>query len=200
MLRSFICKTRSSTGLRVISASENRLKSPNTADEYNLQEHQGKQENKKKRNRERTFFFSSEWNTNMTLQYKPVSWLSPVAVSWLCSSCSTCSLISWSLWSPRDFKGWHSSHSVIETLLNATTVDHVLYARNGQRCLCHIGGNNTKTSTRWGRPEHLQQWITHMQYATEQVNQLHCSGSYNSPTTGQSENIYKKLWIYNCLH
>lgn len=39
MLRSFICKTRSSTGLRVISASENKLKSPNTADEYNLQKH-----------------------------------------------------------------------------------------------------------------------------------------------------------------
>ena len=37
MLRSFICKTRSSTGLRVISASENKLKSPNTADEYSLQ-------------------------------------------------------------------------------------------------------------------------------------------------------------------
>lgn len=37
MLRSFICKTRSSTGLRVISASENKLKSPNTAEEYNLQ-------------------------------------------------------------------------------------------------------------------------------------------------------------------
>lgn len=37
MLRSFICKTKSSTGRRVISASENKLKSPNTADEYNLQ-------------------------------------------------------------------------------------------------------------------------------------------------------------------
>lgn len=41
MLRSFICKTRSSTGLRVISASENRLKSPKTADEYSLQKHDG---------------------------------------------------------------------------------------------------------------------------------------------------------------
>lgn len=39
MLRSFICRTRSSTGLRVISASENGLKSPNTADEYNLHTH-----------------------------------------------------------------------------------------------------------------------------------------------------------------
>lgn len=39
MFRSFICKTRSSTGLRVISASENRLKSANTAEEYNLQVH-----------------------------------------------------------------------------------------------------------------------------------------------------------------
>lgn len=36
MLRSFICKTRSSTGRRVISASENWLKSLNTADEYSL--------------------------------------------------------------------------------------------------------------------------------------------------------------------
>lgn len=36
ILRSFICRTRSSTGLRVISASENKLKSPNTAEEYSL--------------------------------------------------------------------------------------------------------------------------------------------------------------------
>lgn len=41
MFRSFICKTRSSTGLRVISASENRLKSANTAEEYSLQIHTG---------------------------------------------------------------------------------------------------------------------------------------------------------------
>lgn len=41
IFRSFICKTRSSTGLRVISASENRLKSPNTAEEYSLQIHTG---------------------------------------------------------------------------------------------------------------------------------------------------------------
>lgn len=39
MFKSFICKTRSSTGLRVISASENRLKSANTADEKSLQTH-----------------------------------------------------------------------------------------------------------------------------------------------------------------
>lgn len=44
MLRSFICKTRSSTGLRVISASENKLKSANTADEYSLQKHDRKRE------------------------------------------------------------------------------------------------------------------------------------------------------------
>lgn len=44
MLRSFICKTRSSTGLRVISASENKLKSPKTADEYSLQKHDGKRD------------------------------------------------------------------------------------------------------------------------------------------------------------
>lgn len=41
MFKSFICKTRSSTGLRVISASENRLKSANTADEKSLQIHTG---------------------------------------------------------------------------------------------------------------------------------------------------------------
>lgn len=81
------------------------------------------------------------------------SW--PVAVSRLCSSRSTCPLIGWGLWRPCDFKGWHSSHSVVETLLNSTAVDHVLNTRDGQRRLSHVGGYNTETSTRWRRPEHL---------------------------------------------
>lgn len=80
----------------------------------------------------------------------------PVAVSWLCSSRSTCPLIGWGLWGPRDFKGRHSGHSVVETFLYSTAVNHVLDARDGQRRLGHVGGYDTQTSARRGRPEHLQ--------------------------------------------
>lgn len=69
---------------------------------------------------------------------------------------SPCSLIGRSLRRPHHFEGRHSRDSVVEPLLNSTTVNHVFDAWNGQRCFCYVGGDHTKTSTRWRRPEHLR--------------------------------------------
>lgn len=143
MLRSFICKTRSSTGLRVISASENGLKSPNTADEYNLQRHH--------KNLQST---NDTIKIRFSILVNPV-W--PVTMSWLCSSRSTCPLIGWRLWGPGDLERRDPSHTVIETLLNSATVNHIFNSRDGQRGLSHVGGHYTQTSAWWRSSEHLQQ-------------------------------------------
>lgn len=145
MLRSFICKTRSSTGLRVISASENKLKSPKTADEYSLQKHDGKRDE-----------YDYEGEKKLWSRHHAGVKSRPVAMSRLCSSGSTCPLIGWGLWGPRDLEGGNTRHPVVETLLHSTAVDHVLDSRDGQRRLGHVGGDHTQTGAGRRRPENLR--------------------------------------------
>lgn len=143
ILRSFICKIRSSTGLRVISASENRLKSPNTAEEYNLWV-------KFKKN------YREWWKQTLPCGVTRPRELWPVAVPRFCTTGSTRPLIGRGLGGPRDFEGRHSGHFIVETLLHPAAVHHVFDAGDSQGCFCYVCGHDTETSPRWRRPEHLQ--------------------------------------------
>lgn len=150
ILRSFICKTRSSTGLRVISASENKLKSPNTAEEYSLCP--------KETDVRRWDIFAESYFSNKGLK----SW--PVAVARLRPAGSTCPLIGRGLRYPHDLEGGDAGHTVVEAFLHPSAVDHVLDPGDCQRRLRHVGGHHAQTGPWWRRPEDLHKRHKHMQF------------------------------------
>ena len=151
----FICSTRSSTGLLEISGGENFSKSSlNTADEYNLRNTKDVSYNCLASTHKG--FLGCSGNSLVSTR-KPLRFLqglgwdqdAPVTVAGSGSAGSTAPLIRSSFWRPCYSECSHTSHLVIKLRLDLPSINHVLHVGYGQRCLRYIGGHNTKATSFW---------------------------------------------------
>ena len=195
----FICSTRSSTGLLEISGGENFSKSSlKTADEYNLSHTKNVIYNCLASRPKR--FLRCSGNKILLFFLRGPGWDqdAPVTVPGSGSAGSTAPLIGGSLWRPRYSECSHTRHFVIKLRLDLPSIDHVLHVRYGQRCLCYIGGHNTKTTSFWWwlkdlmmEDESLYNWL-HLGMLTKRFVHLRISTVRTVKTTQSS---LEHVWV-----